>query len=151
MFIVECTNCRKWGIDIGSRGYIYITIDSDTNYKDMDNRMNNNLTPLTETTFFILISLSKKPKHGYSIIKTVEDISEGRIRLATGTLYSAIKRMLDYGLIERVNSSETENEGGRERKYYQLTELGKSLLQAELARLKNLVRMIGEYELGNIV
>lgn len=58
--------------------------------------------PLTETTFFILLSLSPKPKHGYAMMKDVESLSEGRIRLSTGTLYGAIKRLLEKGWIKRL-------------------------------------------------
>jgi DNA-binding PadR family transcriptional regulator len=54
--------------------------------------------PLTETSIFILLSLSASPKHGYAIIKEVEAMSEHRVVLATGTLYSALRRMLDDGL-----------------------------------------------------
>jgi DNA-binding MarR family transcriptional regulator len=60
--------------------------------------------PLTETSFFILLSLATSPKHGYAIIKEIEEMSEEKVILATGTLYSAIRRMLDDGWIERVNT-----------------------------------------------
>jgi DNA-binding PadR family transcriptional regulator len=50
--------------------------------------------PLTETTFFILLSLASEPKHGYAIMKEVETLSRGNVRLRTGTLYGAIKRLL---------------------------------------------------------
>jgi DNA-binding PadR family transcriptional regulator len=58
--------------------------------------------PLTETSFFILVSLATAPKHGYAIMKEVEAMSEARVLLATGTLYSALRRMLDDGWIERL-------------------------------------------------
>ena len=59
--------------------------------------------PLREPTFFILLSLSPGPKHGYAILKGVENLSEGRVKLSTGTLYGAIKRLLDRGWIRRAN------------------------------------------------
>ena len=58
--------------------------------------------PLTETSFFILFSLATTPKHGYAIIKEVEAISAGRVVLAAGTLYTALRRMLEDGWIERL-------------------------------------------------
>ena len=96
--------------------------------------------PLTETSFFIILSLATAPKHGYAIMKEVEAMSEKRVVLATGTLYSALRRMLEDGWIERVtdNNSEADN---RERKLYQLTRHGRRVLEAETSRLRKLVNL----------
>lgn len=94
--------------------------------------------PLTEATFFILISLATEAKHGYAIMKDVEALSVGRIVFGTGTLYGALKRLLDSGWIERVDDEK--NDTGRLRKAYRLTRLGRRILEAETARLKALVR-----------
>ena len=96
------------------------------------------LLPLREPTFFILLSLSPGPKHGYAILKEVESLSEGRVKLSTGTLYGAIKRLLDQGWIRRVDDP-IPNGTDRERKSYDLTELGRRVLNAEIARLQKLV------------
>ena len=96
--------------------------------------------PLREPTFFILLSLSPGPKHGYAILKEVESLSEGRVKLSTGTLYGAIKRLLDDGWIRRV-ADPIPNGTDRERKSYDLTELGRRILNAEIARLQKLVRV----------
>jgi DNA-binding PadR family transcriptional regulator len=104
--------------------------------------------PLTETTFFILFSLAKSPRHGYSIIKEVENLSDGRISMAAGTLYGAIKRLLDCGWIERYAVTETKPENMRERKLYKLSDNGQKILQTELVRIKKLAQMIGQFELG---
>ncbi len=95
--------------------------------------------PLTEPTFFILLSLAPGPKHGYGILKDVQALSNGRIVFSAGTLYGALKRLLDQDWIkpfERSGSKET----GRPRKLYALTELGRRILSAESARLQALVR-----------
>lgn len=96
--------------------------------------------PLTETTYFILLSLAPEPKHGYAILKDVEALSEQRVRLSTGTLYGALKRLLDDGWVRRVSDPQP-NDTERERKAYSLTERGKRVLKAELARMKKLVSM----------
>ena len=94
--------------------------------------------PLREPTFFILLSLSPGPKHGYAILKEVEALSEGRVRLSTGTLYGAIKRLLDDGWIRRVDDP-LPNSTKRERKAYALTEQGRRAMNAEIERLRKLV------------
>jgi DNA-binding PadR family transcriptional regulator len=96
------------------------------------------IQPLTESTFFILLSLALEPKHGYAIMKDVQALSENRIVLSTGTLYGALKRLLEDGWIERVEDDKPD-ETGRPRKAYALTELGQRILNAEVARLQALV------------
>jgi len=89
--------------------------------------------PLTEATFFILLSLSSGKKHGYAIMKDVEHLSDERIGLGTGTLYGALGRLLDQGWIERI---EEEQDTRRPRKAYVLTDLGRRILMAETSRLQ---------------
>ena len=93
---------------------------------------------MREPTFFILLSLASGKKHGYAILKDVESLSDGRIRLSTGTLYGALGRLLDQGLIERVPSDEDE-QGGRPRKAYVLTQGGRRVLAAEMSRMGTLL------------
>ncbi|HET7089735.1 MAG TPA: helix-turn-helix transcriptional regulator [Anaerolineae bacterium] len=104
--------------------------------------------PLSESTFFILISLAAEPKHGYAILKDVESLSASRIILSTGTLYGALKRLLEQGWIRRAGGSDSADTG-RPRRAYALTALGRRILDAEVARLHNLVetarlRSVGE-------
>ncbi|MEZ4725629.1 MAG: PadR family transcriptional regulator [Caldilineaceae bacterium] len=99
--------------------------------------------PLTEAAFFILLSLAPKPKHGYAIMKEVESLSHNRVNLSTGTLYGAIKRLLEQGWIEPIEETECAagkpGEPKRGRKAYALTDLGRRILQAETERLQSLV------------
>ncbi|MGE5265017.1 MAG: PadR family transcriptional regulator [Acidobacteriota bacterium] len=95
------------------------------------------IAPLSESTLFILLSLAPAPKHGYAIMKDTRRLSEGRVILSTGTLYGALKRLLDLDWIERVN--DTNANGNRERKAYALTRQGRRVLEAEVARLRALV------------
>jgi DNA-binding PadR family transcriptional regulator len=96
--------------------------------------------PLTETEFFILLSISSGPKHGYAMMKAVSSLSGGRISLSTGTLYGALKRMLENGWIMRREEKESEGQSGRIRKMYALTPRGKNLFQGETRRLQSLVQ-----------
>jgi len=99
-----------------------------------------NQLPLTESTFYIILSLAPGPRHGYAILQEVESLSDGRLVLSTGTLYGALKRMLDGAWIERVPDPQPD-ESNRERKAYRLTGLGRRILNAETARLRHLARL----------
>jgi len=95
------------------------------------------LPPLTEPVLLILLSLSEHPRHGYSILKDVEEVSAGRVVLSTGTLYGALRRLLDDGWIERFE----ENDTTRGRQAYRLSAKGRRNLQTEVSRLKQLTRV----------
>lgn len=95
-----------------------------------------NRKPLSEPVALILMSLATGAKHGYALLKDVETLSEDRVRLSTGTLYGAIRRLLDDGWIERFEQEDT----SREKQAYRLTARGRSQLNAEIARLRHLVR-----------
>ena len=111
-----------------------INMESETDIKSF--------LPLSEATFFILMSLSPGPKHGYAILKDVQQLSQGRINFSTGTLYGALKRLLDQGWIKRsVDQMENADETGRSRKDYELTSLGKKVLGSEIGRMKDLVNL----------
>lgn len=93
--------------------------------------------PLTEPVLLILLSLAGEPRHGYSILKDVERMSDGRVVLSTGTLYGALRRLLDDDWIERFEERET----SRGRQAYRLTAHGRRNLQSEIARMKHLTRL----------
>jgi DNA-binding PadR family transcriptional regulator len=88
---------------------------------------------MQEATFLVLTALAGGSQHGYGIITDVEQISEGRVRLRAGTLYTALDRLRDEGLIEVDREEIVEN---RLRRYYRLTSTGGALLSAEAARLR---------------
>ena len=93
--------------------------------------------PLTEPVLLILMSLAGQPRHGYSILKDVERMSKNRVVLSTGTLYGALRRLLDDDWIERFEDSDT----SRGRQAYRLTPQGRRNLQMEVDRMKHLTRL----------
>ncbi len=100
-------------------------------------KLNNSATPLSESTLFIMLSLSSKPLHGYAIMKDVLDISRGRVNLTAGTLYGALKRLLNQGWIERIPANEEETANpGLPRKAYRLSSKGREILNAEMERVR---------------
>jgi DNA-binding PadR family transcriptional regulator len=95
--------------------------------------------PLTETVFLILLSLSNEDRHGYAIMKDVEALSDGRVQFSTGTLYGALRRLLEDDWIEREDGLDKGSEADRrKRKYYSLTQTGRQLLELELRRMQKL-------------
>ena len=93
------------------------------------------ISPLTETTFYILISLLE-PLHGYGIMQKVINLSKGRIHLGPGTLYGALGNLVGAGLIMPKGSRET----NPRRKIYIITNLGKELIKYEIRRLKEMTQ-----------
>jgi DNA-binding PadR family transcriptional regulator len=95
---------------------------------------------MREPTYYILTTLIDGPLHGYGIIKRTEELSDGRIRLAAGTLYGALDRLLHENQIE-VDGEEQVN--GRLRRYYRLTDVGRASLVAEVTRMKAAIAAAG--------
>jgi DNA-binding PadR family transcriptional regulator len=105
------------------------------NASELDRKLKK-ILPLTETTFYILISLIR-PRHGYGIMQNVSRISGEEVKLGPGTLYGALNTLLKQGLIERLGELEGE-EGGDRRKIYGLTEFGRRAVALECRRLETL-------------
>ena len=104
---------------------------------DMSRIATNQDLPLTEPVLLILLSLAGQPLHGYGILKDVERMSDGRVVLSTGTLYGAIRRLLDDDWIERFE----EEDASRGRQAYRLTPQGRRNLQLEIERMKHITRL----------
>jgi DNA-binding PadR family transcriptional regulator len=93
--------------------------------------------PMTEPVLLILLSLADQPRHGYAILRDTEKMSDGRVRLSTGTLYGALRRLLDDGWIERFKGEDS----SRGKQVYRLTPRGQRNLQREVNRMKSLTRV----------
>ena len=102
------------------------------------------LLPLTSLTYHVLLALADANRHGYGIIKEVEERTNGKMELETGTLYAAMKRMRDDGLIEPVPASERPTGEDSRRRTYRLTPFGKKVLRAESQRLAQLLGIAAE-------
>lgn len=90
------------------------------------------IIPLTETTFYIMLSLLE-PSHGYAVMQKVEELSNGRVRIAAGTMYGATENLLKQKMIRELPGED------KRRRVYVLTDDGKEVLQLETKRLKQLV------------
>ena len=90
--------------------------------------------------FHILLALADKERHGYDIMREVDERTEGKMRLGPGTLYGSIKRMLNDRLIEELDERPDRALDDERRRYYRLTDLGRRVAVAEAERLEKLVR-----------
>jgi len=96
--------------------------------------------PLAPATFQILLSLVDGERHGYAIMKEVTTRTEGAVRLGPGTLYGALKRLLEAGLVEEGGERADPELGDDRRRYYRLTKLGLRVARMEARRLDAMVR-----------
>jgi DNA-binding PadR family transcriptional regulator len=95
--------------------------------------------PLTPLAFQVLLALADTERHGYGIIREVDQRTDGLIRLRTGTLYTLLQRLLDEDLLEVSDARPDPDEDDERRKYYRLTALGRDVLAAEARRLESLI------------
>jgi DNA-binding PadR family transcriptional regulator len=102
--------------------------------------------PLPHLPMHVLLALAEQPRHGWSIIRTIREITSGRDNPSSGSLYLAMSRLEERGLIEEAPDA-AGGEDGR-RKVYRLTELGRAVLEAETVRLASLVRLSESWSAG---
>ena len=124
----------RYTLGVIYRGSIYRTevYGSD----NMDAHTRKVYVPMTETGFYILFCL-QTPNHGYGIVQRVEKLTDGEIRLAPGTMYGTLSKMEKDGIIRFVREED-------KRKIYEITELGREVLQLELKRIRRLYRTVQE-------
>ncbi|MET7134006.1 PadR family transcriptional regulator [Cellulosimicrobium sp. MI9406] len=90
---------------------------------------------MTEQAYLVLLALSGEPLHGYAVIRSVRDLSDGRTRLGAGTLYGNLDRLVAAGLVEPTGEEVVD---GRMRRYYRATDDGRRAARAETLRLAEL-------------
>ena len=93
--------------------------------------------PLTETVYYILLALLE-PAHGYLIMQKVEELSDGAVRIAAGTLYGAIENLLKLKFIRPIESEDSR------RKVYLITDQGKEILRLDYERMKHITEITAE-------
>jgi DNA-binding PadR family transcriptional regulator len=98
------------------------------------------LLPLTEPVYHILLALADQELHGYGIILSVETATSGAVRLRTGTLYTAVRRLVYDGLIEEIDDPAADDR----RRFYRLTPFGRSVARAESRRVASLAKLARE-------
>src|SRR5688572_21654239 len=110
----------------------------------MDQADIDSFLPLPTAVFHILVALADRDRHGYSIMQDVAERTSGKVRLSAGTLYSSIRRMLEGGLLEELRESPDPENQDERRRYYRLTQFGRSVAVAEAKRLTDLLSQARE-------
>lgn len=102
----------------------------------MDAHIRKVYVPMTETGFYILLCL-REEAHGYSIVQTVEKLTQGELRISPGTMYGSLSKMEKDGLIQFIREEE-------KRKIYCITDLGTQVLELEMKRIERLYQTMME-------
>ncbi len=95
--------------------------------------------PLTNLAFHTLVALAEEDRHGYAIIKDIEDRTDRQLSVRSGALYTAIPRLLEVGLVDNASIPDRGPASDQRRKYYRITELGRQVAALEGARLARMV------------
>ncbi len=104
--------------------------------------------PLKPTDYLTLVALSDGERHGYGLVKQIETISDGTLRLVPGNFYSVLQRLMNAGLLEESARRPADDLDNRRRRYYAISELGRAVAAAETARLKSLVKVAEAHDLA---
>lgn len=104
--------------------------------------------PLPASAMHIVVALAGGEKHGYAIMRDIDDLSDGSVTMGPGTLYGSIKRMIDQDLVEETDERPDPALDDQRRRYYRLTALGQRVGAAEQARLATLLDAARFRELG---
>lgn len=102
--------------------------------------------PLPHLPFHVLLALAEEDLHGWAIIKKIQEITEGRTKPSSGSLYLAMVRLRERGLIEELAERPPAREDDERRRYYRLTSLGRRVLEAESSRLAGLVDLARQWD-----
>lgn len=103
--------------------------------------------PLKHATYQVLLALGDQEMHGYRIMQTLSEKTEGRESILPGTLYAALARMTEEGLIEEIEPSAPDESGGPPRRHYRRTALGREVARAESERLRTLLSLAVEQDI----
>ena len=104
--------------------------------------------PLKPTDYLTLVALSDGERHGYGLVKQIETLSGGTLRLVPGNFYSVLRRLMNAGLLEESTRRPADDLDNRRRRYYAISELGRAVAAAETARLKSLVKVAEAHDLA---
>lgn len=104
--------------------------------------------PMKPADYLTLVALTDGDLHGYGLVKKIETLSDGTLKLVPGNFYSVLQRLLGEGLLEEAERQPAEDLDNRRRRYYAITALGRAVAEAETARLRSLVKVAEAHDLA---
>lgn len=104
--------------------------------------------PLKPADYLTLLALTEGEQHGYGLVKKIETLSGGTLKLVPGNFYSVLQRLLSEGLLQEAERRAARDLDDRRRRYYAISELGRAVAAAETARLKSLVEVAEAHDLA---
>ena len=104
--------------------------------------------PMKPADYLTLLALGEGEQHGYGLVKKIEHLSDGTLRLVPGNFYSVLQRLMQDGLLEESERRAAEDLDNRRRRYYAITDLGRAVAAAETSRLKSLVKVAERRDLA---
>ena len=105
--------------------------------------------PMKPADYLTLVALTDSERHGYGLVKQIEELSDGTLRLVPGNFYSVLRRLMGDGLLEESERKASADLENRRRRYYRITELGRQVAAAETTRLKALVKVAEQHDLAS--
>ena len=105
--------------------------------------------PLKPADYLTLLALAEGEHHGYGLVKKIEALSDGIVKLVPGNFYSILQRLRSTGLLEEAERRPAADLDNRRRRYYEITELGRAVAEAETGRLKSLVKVAEAHHLAD--
>lgn len=103
------------------------------------------MKPLPPASMHLVLALLDGELHGYALMRRVEELSDGAVRMGAGTLYGTINRLLDDGVIVETTDRVERADDEERRRYYELTTSGRAVALAELSRLQAIVHKVGRH------
>ena len=103
------------------------------------------MRPLPPASMHLVLALLDGELHGYALMRRVDELSDGSVRMGAGTLYGTINRLLADGLIVETTDRVDRPDDDERRRYYELTANGRTVAVAELARLQAIVHKVGRH------
>lgn len=108
------------------------------------------MLPLPAAQLHILLALADGEKHGYAVMREVESMTDGEVTMGPGTLYGAVKKMVNAGLVEETDERPDPEMDDERRRYYRVTGLGARVLEADTARLERLIQTAHAKQAGRL-
>ena len=116
---------------------LVVLMTENTKNRDLDD-----LLPLRPVEFLVLLVLTDEQRHGYGIVQSMAERTDGKLKLLPGNLYAVLRRLMESGLLVESSRRPAEDLDDQRRRYYRITKLGEDVLAADAKRMRSLVQQV---------